>query len=83
MFYESNWTQVAELELQKFQDDVMKYIFVYDYYGNTHRVVRDENSFTNFPAALLYSLTLITTIGKSSFIMHHIHFVYCKYTKYI
>jgi len=60
---------VAEVELQKFQDEIMNYVFVSEYYGNRKQSAkavagRDETSFASFPATILYCLTLITTIGK-------------------
>lgn len=65
VFYESNWTQLAELELQKFQEDVLRHLFPLEesesYRKETYNF--NDDSFENFPAALLYSLTLITTIG--------------------
>jgi len=75
VFYESNWTQLAELELQKFQEDVMKHLFPTnsELEHRTHNYNKDyggDDSFENFPAALLYSLTLITTIGKSKSSFH-------------
>jgi len=67
VFYESNWTQLAELELQKFQEDVLKHLFPFEE-AETYRrepfYNYGDDSFENFPAAILYSLTLITTIGK-------------------
>jgi hypothetical protein len=69
VFYESNWTQLAELELQKFQEDVLLHLFPHDE-AETYRrepfYNYGDDSFENFPAAILYSLTLITTIGKGS-----------------
>ena len=68
VFYESNWTQLAELELQQFQDEILRQLFAIDdaEFGRTSRETHyGEDSFENFPAALLYSLTLITTIGMT------------------
>jgi hypothetical protein len=67
VFYESNWTQLAELELQKFQEDVLRHLFPLDEpesYRREPTYSYSDESFENFPAALLYSLTLITTIGE-------------------
>lgn len=70
VFYEANWTQLAELELQQFQDEILRQLFAIDDV-DFGRPTRDshygggEDSFENFPAALLYSLTLITTIGMA------------------
>ena len=52
------------MELQKFQQDILKQLYEYEMQGGQARPVRDE-SFTSLPATLLYCLTLITTIGDS------------------
>lgn len=66
VFYESNWTQLAELELQKFQEDVLRHLYLLEGsdYHRRETYIYNDDSFENFPAALLYALTLITTIGK-------------------
>ncbi|XP_035708942.1 potassium channel subfamily K member 9 isoform X2 [Folsomia candida] len=68
VFYESNWTQLAELELQKFQEDVLRHLYLLEGsdYHRRETYIYNDDSFENFPAALLYALTLITTIGYGS-----------------
>ncbi|CAG7709890.1 unnamed protein product [Allacma fusca] len=67
VFYESNWTQLAELELQKFQDDIMKQLLLTaESENNNRRDYQEEDSFGNFPAALLYCVSIISTIGYGS-----------------
>jgi len=58
--------------LQQFQDEILRQLFSIDDvdFGrpareSSHPYGGAEDSFENFPAALLYSLTLITTIGKT------------------
>lgn len=61
------FTQLAELELQKFQEDVLRHWYLLeesDYHRREPYNSYNDDTFENFPAALLYALTLITTIGE-------------------
>ena len=73
VFYESNWTQLAELELQKFQDDIIKQLILTaeSENGGSHRDYQDDDSFGNFPAALLYCVSIISTIGTLNVILRN------------
>ncbi|XP_065571275.1 two pore potassium channel protein sup-9-like [Artemia franciscana] len=58
ILYKENWTSLAYLELGKFQDELTRSV--------RKSVIRDRYSVPHswsFPMALLYSLTLISTVG--------------------
>lgn len=60
ILYRDNWTRLAEQEILKFQDSLIRK------YGGPNQ--SDRRHRWNFASSFLYSLTLITTIGKGLFI---------------
>lgn len=56
ILYRDNWTRLAEQEILKFQDSLIRK------YGGPNQ--SDHRHRWNFASSFLYSLTLITTIGK-------------------
>ncbi|XP_025205924.1 TWiK family of potassium channels protein 7-like [Melanaphis sacchari] len=58
ILYRDNWTRLAEEEILKFQDSLIRK------YGGPNQV--DRRHRWNFASSFLYSLTLITTIGYGS-----------------
>lgn len=56
VLYESNWSRLVDAQLRKFQQNV------YDVSKRNGHVIRDTEFWT-FSGALLYSVTVITTIG--------------------
>lgn len=56
ILYRDNWTRLAEQEILKFQDSLVRK------YGAPNQ--SDRRHRWNFASSFLYSLTLITTIGK-------------------
>ncbi|KAL4144045.1 hypothetical protein QTP88_006279 [Uroleucon formosanum] len=60
ILYRDNWTRLAEEEILKFQDSLIRK------YGGPNQT--DRRHRWNFASSFLYSLTLITTIGKSNIV---------------
>uniref|UniRef100_A0A2S2NIS9 TWiK family of potassium channels protein 7 n=1 Tax=Schizaphis graminum TaxID=13262 RepID=A0A2S2NIS9_SCHGA len=58
ILYRDNWTRLAEEEILKFQDSLIRK------YGGPNQI--DRRHRWNFASSFLYSLTLITTIGYGS-----------------
>ncbi|VVC28924.1 Two pore domain potassium channel,Potassium channel domain [Cinara cedri] len=58
ILYRDNWTRLAEQEILKFQDTLIRK------YGGPNQT--DRRHRWNFASSFLYSLTLITTIGYGS-----------------
>ncbi|XP_008178412.2 uncharacterized protein LOC100160366 isoform X1 [Acyrthosiphon pisum] len=58
ILYRDNWTRLAEEEILKFQDSLIRK------YGGPNQT--DRRHRWNFASSFLYSLTLITTIGYGS-----------------
>lgn len=65
ILYRDNWTRLAEEEILKFQDSLIRK------YGGPNQT--DRRHRWNFASSFLYSLTLITTIGKSNVVWHKNH----------
>lgn len=57
ILYKDNWTRLAEQEVLKFQDSLVR-----KYRGAPKG--KQSSHIWSFPSSFLYSLTLITTIGK-------------------
>lgn len=74
ILYRDNWTRLAEQEISRFQDKIVKKI-TEDMMANQHSGTHSGNNDRpterkvpeyewNFAKAFLYSLTVLTTIGK-------------------
>ena len=63
--YRQNWTREASKVLKKFEQDVIRKAKTEGYDGQEGT---DEASQWDFSGALLYSVTVITTIGKNFYI---------------
>ena len=62
MLYHDNWTREAHRVLRRFEQDVIRKAKMEGYDGHEGN---DTVSQWNFSGALLYSITVITTIGNS------------------
>jgi hypothetical protein len=65
VLYEKNWTHLAHEQLRKFETNVVAATKVEGYDG---KELLDADRQWSFSGALLYSVTVITTIGMAS---HH------------
>uniref|UniRef100_A0A8D8WM85 TWiK family of potassium channels protein 7 n=1 Tax=Cacopsylla melanoneura TaxID=428564 RepID=A0A8D8WM85_9HEMI len=63
ILYKENWTKLAEVEMVKFERDLIRR---YNLYSNGGAGGIDGTHEWNFSNSFLYSLTLITTIGYGS-----------------
>ena len=61
MLWRLNWTKEAEKVLLTFEKDVIKKVKAEGYDGQSG----EESTQWNFSGALLYSVTIITTIGET------------------
>lgn len=61
MLYQENWTQQAQEQLRRFETRVVEATKVEGYDGKDPQ---DHDRQWSFSGALLYSVTVITTIGK-------------------
>jgi hypothetical protein len=66
-----NWTSAVELELRKFEAIVAAAAKRDGYDGSS----RETDMQWSFSGALLYSVSIITTIGKSIYELHRISFL--------
>ena len=64
VLYHENWTMEASKVLRKFEMDVIRKAKNEGYDGKEGT---DDTSAWDFSGALLYSVTVITTIGKINF----------------
>ena len=64
VFFKENWTYEADRLLKNYTDNVYKAIDIQGWDGKQN-VDDQENGQWTFPASMLYSITVITTIGKS------------------
>ena len=62
MLYQENWTQQAQEQLRRFETRVVEATKVEGYDGKDPQ---DQDRQWSFSGALLYSVTVITTIGES------------------
>ena len=65
VLYRNNWTEAASKVLKKFEQDVIKKAKTEGYDGQEGN---DVTSQWDFSGALLYSVTVITTIGKKFYL---------------
>ena len=64
MLYEKNWTHLVHEQLRKFETNVVAATKVEGYDG---KELLDADRQWSFSGALLYSVTVITTIGMASY----------------
>ena len=60
VLYQSNWTTMAREILEEYQKDIVRQT-KRGYQGER---LADDTKQWNFPGAILYAITVITTIGK-------------------
>jgi hypothetical protein len=64
VLYEKNWTHLVHEQLRKFETNVVAATKVEGYDG---KELQDADRQWSFSGALLYSVTVITTIGMASY----------------
>jgi len=85
VLYQNNWTRMAREILEEYQKDIVRQT-KRGYQSERHA---DDSNQWNFPGAILYAITVITTIGKKTIaefiyiLLYLFEFIFRLWTYYL